>query len=163
VYRAEAPITQGGIGTAPQKPNGGFMKKNLVLLSIAAVIMMASIAFAGAGIGMRINVPFNFYLEDQQFQPGEYSFQMDSGNYATASHLVIWSVNGTDSKMVFSVPGTKQNVGLNELSFNKYGDKYFLSTVSIGEHQATVKMLKMEKELRSQLDTKPATITVAQK
>jgi hypothetical protein len=138
------------------------MKKNLVLLSIVAVIMMASLAFAGAGIGMRINVPFNFYLEDQQFQPGEYSFQMDSGNYATASHLVVWPANGSGGKMVFSVPGTNQNVGLNELSFNKYGDKYFLSTVSIGEHRASVKMFRMEKELRSQLETKPATVIVAQ-
>jgi hypothetical protein len=140
------------------------MKKNLVFLSTMAVIsMIASLAFAGAGIGMRINVPFDFYLEDQQFQPGEYSFQMDSGNYATASHLVVWPANGLGSKMVFSVPGTNQNVGLNALSFNRYGDKYFLSTVSIGEHKATVKMFKMERELRSQLEIKPATITVAQK
>jgi hypothetical protein len=140
------------------------MKKNLVLLfTVAAISMMASLVFAGAGIGMRINVPFDFYLEDQLFENGEYSFQMNSDNHATASQLVLWSTNGSGNKMVFTVPGTNKNVGLSELRFNKYGDKYFLSTVSIGEHKATVKTLKLEREMRSQLDTKPATVTIAQK
>jgi hypothetical protein len=140
------------------------MKRNqLLLTTMAGIGLMASLAFAGAGIGMRINVPFDFYLEDQLFPTGEYSFEMDSGNYATASHLVVWSANGTSNKMLFTAPGTNENVGLNELSFNKYGDKYFLSTVSIGEHKATVKLFKLEKELQSRLDSKPGTIIIAQK
>ncbi len=140
------------------------MKKNLVLLSIVAAIIMTAIsAFAGAGIGMRVTVPFDFYLEDQMFPTGEYSFEMKSDNQATASHLVVWSVGGAENKILFTSPGTNSSVGLNQLSFNKYGDKYFLSTVSIGEHKATVKTFKLERELRSQLNTKPATVTVAQK
>jgi len=140
------------------------MKRNLVLLSIvAAISLMACSAFAGAGSGMRINVPFDFYLEDQFFPTGEYSFEMDSGNFATASHLVIWSANGAENKMLFTSPGTNSSVGLNQLNFNKYGDKYFLSAVSIGEHKATVKVFKLERELRSQLNTKPTTVAIAQK
>jgi len=140
------------------------MKKNLVLLSTVFVIaLMATLSFAGAGIGMRINVPFDFYLEDQLLPTGDYSFQMDSGNYATGSHLVVWAEDGTGNTMLFTVPGTRANAALNELRFNKYGDKYFLSTVSIGEHKATVKAFKLEKELRSQLNSTPATIRIAQK
>jgi len=140
------------------------MKKNLVLLStLAAISLMAITVFAGAGVGMRINVPFDFYLEEQLFPTGEYQFKMDSGNYATASHLIIWSAEGKENRMLFTSPGTNSSVGLNELRFNKYGDKYFLSTVSIGKYKATVKMFKLERELQSRLDSKPSTIAIAQK
>ena len=141
------------------------MKKYLVLLSVMTVFgLMASFTYAGAGVGMRINVPFDFYLDDQLFPNGEYSFEMDSGNYATGSHVVIWSTKGTDNRMLLASPGTDWSTSLNQLSFNKYGKKYFLSTVLIGGHKATLKMFKLEKELRSQMDQNPKTIiTIAQK
>ncbi len=140
------------------------MKKIRVLLSLAiAIASMAALSFAGAGIGMRIHVPFDFYLEDQLLPTGDYSFQMDSGNHATGAHLVVWAKNGACGKMLFTIPGTPDNAGLNELTFNKYGDKYFLSTVSIGEHKAIVKVFKHEKELRSLLNSNPDPIRIARK
>ncbi len=140
------------------------MKKNLAVLSMVVVLgLMASFVYAGAGAGMRVNVPFDFYLEDQLFPTGEYSFEMASGNQATAAQLTLWSIKGTEQKLALTIPGTERNTTVKQLSFNKYGDKYFLSTVSIGGHKATVKMFKLEKELRAQLDKNPAVITVAQK
>jgi hypothetical protein len=156
--------TQAGIGKAPQKSNGGFMKKNLVILSMAVVLGLTAVfSYAGAGIGMRISVPFDFYMEDQLFPTGEYSFEMDSGIFATASQLTLWSIQGPEHKLALTTPGTERNMTVKQLSFNKYGNKYFLSTVSIGGHKATVKMFKLERELRSQMDKNPTTITVAQK
>jgi hypothetical protein len=47
------------------------MKKNLAILSMVVVLgLMAAFSYAGAGAGMRINVPFDFYLEDQLFPTG---------------------------------------------------------------------------------------------
>jgi hypothetical protein len=153
-----------GIGAAPQKPIGGFMKKNLVLLSIMAVLgLMAGFSYAGAGAEMRIKVPFNFYLEDQLFPTGEYSLEMNSGNHATGSQVVLWSTEGKMKKMLFTSAGSDRNQSLKQLGFNKYGDKYFLSTVLINGHKATLKMFKLEKELRSQANQKPNIITIAQK
>jgi len=140
------------------------MKKNLVLLSVMVVIgLMASFGFAGAGIGMRINVPFDFYLGDQLFSNGEYNVQMDSSNDATASHVIIWATSGSGNRMLLTTPGTEKNQSVNQLGFNKYGKKCFLSTVSIGGHKATLKMQKLERELRAQMDTAPSTIAIAQK
>jgi hypothetical protein len=156
--------TEAGIGITPQKPNGGFMKKNLGILSMVVVLgLMAVFSYAGAGIGMRINVPFDFYFEDQLFPTGEYSFEMNSSNLATASQITLWSLQGPEHKLALTTPGTEKNTTVNQLSFNKYGQKYFLSMVSIGGHKATVKMFKLEKELRAQMEKNPATITVAQK
>jgi hypothetical protein len=162
--RSGSTKAQAGIGTAPQKSNGGFMKKNLVVLSVVVVLgLMASLVYAGAGAGMRINVPFDFYLEDQLFPTGEYSVEMGSGNNATASQLTLWSTHGSEQKLALTTPGTEQDAAVSQLSFNKYGNKYFLSTVSIGGHKATVKMFKLEKELRAQMEKNPAVITIAQK
>jgi hypothetical protein len=140
------------------------MKKNLVVLSMAVVLgLMAAFSYAGAGVGIRINVPFDFYLEDQLYSAGEYSFEMNSGNFATASQLTLWAIQGSQQKLALTNPGTEKNMTANQLSFNKYGNKHFLSTVSIGGHKATVRMFKLERELRSQMDKNPTTITVAQK
>jgi hypothetical protein len=88
---------------------------------------------------------------------------MNSGSFATASQLTLWSIQGPEHKLALTTPGTERNMTVRQLSFNKYGNKYFLSSVSIGGHKATVKMFKLERELRSQLDKNSTTITVAQK
>jgi hypothetical protein len=140
------------------------MKRNLVLLSVVAIFsLMAGFVHAGAGVGMRIHVPFDFYLEDQLFPTGEYSFQMESGNYAIASHLILWSADGTENRMLLASAGANKEFGPNQLRFNKYGDKYFLSAITIGHHRATVKVFKLERELRSRTENAPKTISVAQK
>ena len=140
------------------------MKKNLTLWAIIAVFgLMASFAYAGAGIGMRIHIPFDFYLEDQLLPSGEYSFEMDSGTHATASHVIVWSTEGTANKMLLTSPGADHSTSMNQLTFNKYGKKYFLSTVLIGGHKATLKVFKLEKELRGQMENKSNTIAIAQR
>ena len=140
------------------------MKKNLVIWIMAALcVLTAGFVYGGAGIGMRIDVPFDFYLEDQLLPAGEYSFEMDSGNFATAAHLRVWSATGPAGRMMFTSPGTDRTARLNQLTFNKYGDKYFLSDVLIAGHKATVKVFKLERELRSQIDSMPSNISIAQK
>jgi hypothetical protein len=140
------------------------MKKNLVLLSlVAALSLMAGFAYAGAGIVMRIDVPFDFYLEGQLLPAGQYQFEMDSGNFATASHVTLWSIGGRESRMLVTRPGTNATPGMDILRFNKYDDNYFLSSISIRGYKATLKMLKLERELRSQAEKARSVVTVAQK
>ena len=138
------------------------MKKNLVVLSFVVVFgMMAAFAFAGEN--MRINVPFAFYMGDQLFPAGEYRFDMNHGNYATASFVNVWAPKDGDNRLLMTTAGTDKNTTANQLVFNKYGQKFFLSTVSINGHKATLKVLNLERELRSQAEQAPAIITVAQR
>jgi hypothetical protein len=160
--RAGAQKPKGGVGNAPPKPNGGFMKKNLVVLSLVVVFsLMATLAFAGEN--MRINVPFAFYMGDQLFPAGEYRFDMNHGNYATASFVNVWAPKGADNSLLMTVAGTGKNNTANQLAFNKYGQKFVLSTVSINGYKATLKMANLERELRSQTVQASGVITVAQK
>jgi hypothetical protein len=139
------------------------MKKNLVLLSLVVVLsLMAGFAYAGSEVAMRINVPFDFYLENQMFPAGEYRFEMGSGNSAAASHVTVWATEGKEIKMLTTLPGIDAHATLNHLRFNSYGDKYFLSSISIRGHKATLKMFKLERELRSQLENAGNKTNVAQ-
>jgi hypothetical protein len=140
------------------------MKKNLVVLSMIAVFgMTAGSAFSGAGVEMRIDVPFAFYLENQLFPAGVYHFNMEHGNFATASYVNVWAPKGADSKLLMTTAGTDKNTTANQLVFNKYEQKLFLSTVSINGYKATLKVLNLERELRSQAEQAPDIIAVAQK
>ncbi len=138
------------------------MKRNPVLLSIvAAFILMSSVALAGSGISMRIHVPFDFYVGNQQMRGGDYSVEMGSGLAATASLVTIRSEQSAGIIML-AAPGTSGQAS-DGLRFNKYQDKYFLSTVSIRGFEANLRMFGLEKELRAQTKMAPTTIIVAQK
>jgi hypothetical protein len=136
------------------------MKKNLAVLAVV-FSMIWGFAFAGGGPEMRITVPFDFYMENQLFPAGEYRFDMNSGHHATASLVTVWGAQSEDNRILATVPGTIKDQTVNQLTFNKYGQKHFLSEVSINGHKATVKARNLEKELRAQLA--PAVITIAQK
>jgi hypothetical protein len=138
------------------------MNKNLVILSFVVVLgLMASFGFAGEN--MRIDIPFAFYMGDQVFPAGEYRFDMNHGNYATASIVNVRAPKGTDNRLLMTTAGTDKNTTANQVAFNKYGQKLFLSTVTINGYKATLKVFNLERELRSQAEQAPGVIKVAQK
>lgn len=140
------------------------MKNNLVVLSlVAAFILTASFGMAGTGVVMTINVPFDFYAGDQKLPAGEYRFEMGSGFLPTAAVVTVRAKDGTGIWVMATQAGTDESASLNQLSFNQYGDKQFLSSVSIQGFKAGVKALKIERETRSQLEKERSTVIVAQK
>ncbi len=140
------------------------MKRNLILWSILVVLgLTANLAWAGTGTVMHVNVPFEFYLEDQLLPAGTYQFQMASGLNATASFVTVWSADGKGIRMLATMPGVSANTTASHLRFNQYGGKHFLSSISIQEHKATLKPHRLEKELRSQIEKASADIVIAQK
>ena len=138
------------------------MKKNPVLLSaVAAFILMSSVALAGSGIAMKIRVPFDFYVGDQLMQAGVYNFEMGSGLAATASVVKIQSQQNAGI-IALTTPGSSGSE-LDQLRFNRYGDKCFLRAVSIRGFEAKFKMFKLEAELRTRIENGRSTILVAAK
>jgi hypothetical protein len=63
--------------------------------------------------------------------------------------------------MLVTRPGT--DAIDSKLLFNKYGNKHFLSSVSIQGFKAGVKMQKLERELRAQLQKQSNVVNIAQK
>jgi hypothetical protein len=140
------------------------MKRNLILWSVLTVFgLTASLAWAGAGAVMHVNVPFDFYLEDQLLPAGAYQFQMASGLDATGSLVTVRSADGNGIRIVATMPGINANTAASQLRFNQYGGKCFLSSIAIQAHKANLKMLRLEKELRSQIEKAPVVTVIAQR
>jgi len=129
------------------------MKKTLAVLSLVVLSsLMAGFVHAGSGAAMRITVPFDFCIQDQQFPAGQYRFEMDSGYLATASHVTVWEADGKGVRILSTLPGSDADANMSSLRFNKYEDKYFLASVSILGNKANVKMADLEKQVRSQIE-----------
>jgi hypothetical protein len=139
------------------------MKKNIVLLSFVAVMFLfAGAAFAGMGVQLKMDVPFAFYVEDQLLPAGEYRFEMGVvGVGNTASSVVIRANDGNGIRLLLTMADTNENRSLDRLHFNQYGDKCFLSSVAIQSYKANVKLTKLERELRTQIEKAGKVILVA--
>jgi hypothetical protein len=145
-----------------QKTDGGCMKKNLALLALVVLFaLMASFGFAVSGATMHITVPFDFYAGTELMPAGEYTFEMTSSTGQTGSLVTILTREGLGICMLGARPGT--HAAASQLMFNKYENKYFLSSVSIQGFKAEVKMQNLEKEVRAQLQKQRDTVTIAQK
>jgi len=137
------------------------MKNNLVILSLVAVFtLFAGFGFAGTAT-MRISIPFDFYAGDQQLPAGEYTFQMGSPLAQTSSVVTVRAKGGAGLCILATQPGT--DAADAKLLFNKYGNRHFLSSVSIRGLKAGVPMVKLEKELRAQAERDQSTVTIAQR
>jgi hypothetical protein len=138
------------------------MKKNLVVLSfVVACTLFSSFALAGSGATLRINVPFDFYAGNQQLSAGEYVFEMGSGPIDSASLVKISTKDGAGICMLVTVPGSDNSDG--KLFFHKYGNRHFLSGVSIQGSASGIPMIKLERELRAQAGRDLNTVTIAQR
>lgn len=140
------------------------MKKHLVLLSLTTILAVTATWASAAGPAvLRIDIPFDFFLEDQLLPAGMYHFQMSYGMAPTASLLRVRSREGAGF-FVLTIPGTVSgNPDQSSLRFNKYADKYFLSSVAINNYRADLRERKLEKELKAQIQNAQATILMASK
>jgi len=140
------------------------MKNSLVVLSVVVVLALtAGFCFAGSSVRMHVNVPFSFYAGEQQLTAGEYIVEMGSSQLPTPAIITLRAQDGTGAFVLMTQQEASGNASLNQLKFNQYGDKHFLSGVSIQGFNAGVKMLRIERDARSQFEKRQSSITVAQK
>ncbi len=133
------------------------MKSNLILLGVAIFGLMGGFAFAGTGLVMHANIPYDFYLENHCLPAGEYTFEMNSGS----ASLIVRSKDGNGIRLLATHPDVDSNTA--QLTFNLYGETPFLSSVSIQGRKATLKMVEAERELRTMMQKEWSTPTIALK
>jgi len=110
---------------------------------------------------MRISVPFDFYAGTRHLAAGDYVFEMGSGLAQPASVVTVRQKEGTGLCVLLTQTGT--DADSTKLVFNKYGDKHFLSSISIQGLKAGIQMAKLEKELRAQVEKDGNVVIIAQK
>ena len=139
------------------------MKRNFILSLVAMLAVIVGLAYAGTAKSMIINVPFEFYVQDQLMPAGEYKFEMGSGGLPTASVVVVRTGEGEGIRFLLTRSETNKSLQLSHLRFNQYDEKHFLSSVSIGAYKANVAMSRLERELRIANKKAQTEMLIAQK
>jgi hypothetical protein len=128
------------------------MKRSIVLMMLmGALLILALGASASSAVRLRANVPFAFYVDSTLLPPGEYWFEMRALTPAAASSSAVFVRNqeGTVAAWVHSRSGDgifRQNA--DQVHFNRYGSKYFLSRVESSGYQANLTASPAEREYR---------------
>ena len=136
------------------------MRKLTVLLIVGMAVLGLSVAAsAQSATILRANIPFAFYADKVLLPAGQYVFEMRPIGHgsATASAVTVRSQDGSWATFLLTMPGTDPNND-EQLHFNRYGNKYFLSKVEAVGLQANVRKNKIEREIRAQIKSQDTTI-----
>lgn len=124
------------------------MKKHAVTLFILMLVALPGLVFAQTRTVIKAQVPFDFVANGKTMPAGQCTIEV-RGDGLTA----LWISSG--NRGVFTVPNATQSATISERSklvFHRYGERYFLSTISRpGENRGyQLPSGKLERELRAQ-------------
>src|SRR6476659_613221 len=98
----------------------------MILTTLSLFVMLtATSVYAQFNSGLVAKIPFEFVIGDKAFPAGEYTV-----TYLDTHLIRIGSSQNRESLFVTTVPVVARKMR-NELVFNGYGDRYFLSTLWI--------------------------------
>ncbi len=130
------------------------MKRALAVLvaACATIVGFALVAQAGPARAVLIDIPFAFQAGDQLMPAGQYRFEFPAaGNYATGSLLKISGQDGSVCQHLLSRSVRPVTTDTDwHVTFNKYGDDYFLTKIRSSELGAEVSRTRKEKQLAAE-------------
>jgi len=103
------------------------MTKNLAGVAVAMMLVLGAVVPAWAQYSgpMKVTVPFNFVVENDRMQAGDYTIQR-----ASNGRLRIQSSDGRAVATVVAFPKEgKATPDKAHFIFNHYGSEYFLATI----------------------------------
>jgi hypothetical protein len=108
------------------------MKKQISnLIAAISFVFLCTVVSANAQADGKLvaHVPFDFYVQGQKLQAGDYMIKSMNPR-AGQTCLLISRTDGKAQKMVILMPTTSRTTeGAATIVFNRYGDNYFLSEV----------------------------------
>ncbi len=130
------------------------MKKTLAVLAVLSIMIFGFVLAAQAETtrAVKINVPFAFQAGNQVMPAGDYIFEFPKANNdATGSMLKIFSPDGSLCQYLLSrsIRGIDTDSEWH-VTFNKYGDFYFIAKVRNSELGAEVAKTRAEKQMAAQ-------------
>lgn len=130
------------------------MKRALtVLLAVGGMIIGLAVgAQAAQASAVLIYIPFAFQAGDQWMPAGEYLFEFPrAGIAATGSLLRINTLDGSVCQHLLSrtIAGVTTDADWH-VTFNKYGDLYYIAKIRNGELGAELSRTRKEKQLAAE-------------
>jgi len=130
-----------------------FIVRTLVTLSLSAVLSPVALL---AQDRINATIPFDFTVGAKSFAAGEYSVRR-----LNESVLLIQSVKRGTGVLTMVMPSEpSKKPGISVITFNRYGDRYFLAEVSGDTQGWRLRPSAVEKELISKAAS-PRPVVVA--
>jgi hypothetical protein len=129
--------------------------RTLVTLGLSALLSPVALL---AQSQINATIPFDFTIGAKSFAAGDYSVRQVNENV-----LLIQSIKDGTGVMTMTLPGeTTKRGGVPVLTFNRYGDSYFLSKVSGDDRGWRLHQSPAEKEMVAKVPTpKPVIVAAA--
>ncbi|HTB13145.1 MAG TPA: hypothetical protein VK752_16295 [Bryobacteraceae bacterium] len=127
--------------------------RTLLTLSISAILSPVALL---AQDKITATIPFDFTVGAKTFSAGDYSVQR-----LNQGVLLIQNMKHGTGVMTMVLPGESNKAGVPVITFNRYGNRYFLSQVSNDSQGWRLRPSKVEKELIAQAASPRAVILAA--
>jgi hypothetical protein len=128
----------------------------MIVFALAVVMSgIASAAPAQDENSAYVTIPFAFFVGDDQLPAGQYLFEMPKmGGFAAGTMFRIRSTDGSICQYRLSnrIDGVRTDNDYH-VTFNKYGDTYFLTSVRNSLVGAELRKSSLEKKTALQLGT----------
>jgi hypothetical protein len=124
------------------------MKKIFNILAVTTLVLTGLIATASAqeASTKKVQIDFDFYAGKKRMPAGEYIVKLKQ-NTGTHKLIVVQQVKGGSQAVVASVPSQiKHKLDPGSITFNRYGDQYFLSGVQLGSDRIIHKAIPSRAE-----------------
>lgn len=136
-------------------------------IAVAALLLSATCLLAGPTTKIRANVPFDFYVGEEQLPAGNYVFEMRAIGFGSSSSsaVAVYRQDGTLAVTLSTIPSgwEYRRMADGHLHFSRYTDTYFLNKVEGPSSGASLITTRVERELRAQNNRGSETIIVAQR
>ena len=137
------------------------------MIIVAALLLSATCLMASPTTRMRANVPFAFYVGEEQLPAGSYVFEMRAIRFGSSSSsaVAVYRQDGSLAVLISTMPSGWEYKRMTDghLHFMRYSNSYFLNKVEGPDSGASLITTKAERELRAQNNSGSETVIVAQR
>jgi hypothetical protein len=147
VYETNAHITS-------RKAKEEQMIRTMVVTVSLLVLLFAGFAFGSTQV-LKVDIPFEFHVGADAFPAGEYWIELEklTSGSPTGATLLLRTKDGTVFHRTLTIPSSAAfSTGESRITFNRYGDQYFLAEVGSSGYTASLRRSPLEKNLAAQTD-----------
>ena len=141
------------------------------MLAVSTLVLAGMVTVASAQQTTqfeKVKIGFDFYAGSKLMPAGDYIVKLGP---ADQSHKIvqIQQIKGNETAILMTVPNTnKRNLKPGAVSFNKYGNQYYLAGVQLGDVSTFHTVIKSKSEKRvlkgiakSNDNARPETVTTS--
>jgi hypothetical protein len=127
----------------------------IMVVTLSLLVLFFSGSAFGSTQSLRVEIPFEFHVGSESFPAGEYWVELEklTPGSPTGATLLVRNQDGSVFHRILAMPGSDSlDKGESRLTFNRYGDQYFLAEVGSAGYKATLRRSSLEKNLAAQTD-----------